>query len=215
LERLHPNEAPAPRTIARVLERAGLKRKRRQKRPAFAVIVKRPDPIVAAPNDLWTIDFKGWWRAGDGARCEPLTVRDAFSRFIFDVRLLPSTSDEQVRPVTDQLFEKYGVPKAIQSDNVLPQLSSRSSRQYSPAATQCRAVLDENLQRLPRETASPDHSDTRFARRGLHDTQHRVNAQRKTRALSTRSRSPLRPEPSEFFRWGQQLHETGDTRFAS
>jgi transposase InsO family protein len=39
-------------------------------------------------NDLWTVDFKGWFRTGDGTRIEPLTVRDLFSRFILGVVLL-------------------------------------------------------------------------------------------------------------------------------
>jgi len=126
LTRMHGDKAPAPRTIARLLERAGLKRLRRKRRATPTVIVKRPDPVVEKPNDLWTIDFKGWWRAGDGARCEPLTIRDAFSRFLLDVRLLPSTDGEAVRPVLDQLFAKYGVPKAIQSDNGPPFASTTS-----------------------------------------------------------------------------------------
>jgi transposase InsO family protein len=121
LQRRHPAETlPSPRTISRVLERAGLKRTRRKKRPPAMTPTRKPEPIVVAPNDLWTIDFKGWWRARDGARCEPLTVRDAFSRFILDVRLLPSTADEFVRPVLQGLFQKHGVPKAIQSDNGPP-----------------------------------------------------------------------------------------------
>jgi transposase InsO family protein len=120
LLRLHPEDAPAPRTISRVLERAGLKRLRRKKRAVPTMIIKRPVPIVEQPNDLWTIDFKGWWRTRDGARCEPLTVRDAFSRFLLDIRLMTNTTGEAVQLVVDRLFEKYGVPKAIQSDNGPP-----------------------------------------------------------------------------------------------
>src|ERR1700735_707741 len=62
LERLYPENAPAPRTIARLLERAGLEGFRRKKRTQPTVIARRPEPIVEQPNDLWTIDFKGWWR---------------------------------------------------------------------------------------------------------------------------------------------------------
>ncbi|MBV8841853.1 MAG: transposase [Bryobacterales bacterium] len=35
-----------------------------------------------APNDVWCIDFKGWLRTGDGAIGYPLTVTDAFSRYL-------------------------------------------------------------------------------------------------------------------------------------
>jgi hypothetical protein len=46
-----------------------------------------PSPVVEAPNDLWTVDYKGWWRTQDRKRCDPLTVRYALSRYVLDVRL--------------------------------------------------------------------------------------------------------------------------------
>ena len=36
-----------------------------------------------ATRSLWSADFKGWFRTGDGVRCEPLTVTDGYSRYIF------------------------------------------------------------------------------------------------------------------------------------
>lgn len=47
-----------------------------------------PCVTITEPNDLWTVDFKGWWRTGDGERFEPLTVRDAMSRFVLGLRRL-------------------------------------------------------------------------------------------------------------------------------
>jgi putative transposase len=82
--------------------------------------------VVEAPNDVWTVDFKGWWRTADGTRCEPLTVRDAFSRFVLDLRILPATSTEHVRPTFERLFARYGVPRAIHSDNGQPFASTQS-----------------------------------------------------------------------------------------
>lgn len=79
-------------------------------------------PNIAASrcNELWTVDFKGWWRARDGERCEPLTVRDAFSRFVLALKVLPGTSLEATRAVFVDLFRRYGVPNAIQVDNGTP-----------------------------------------------------------------------------------------------
>jgi putative transposase len=79
-----------------------------------------PDVKVAEPNDLWTVDFKGWWRARDGNRCEPLTVRDAFSRFVLEAQLLENTRSETVRRRFERLFELHGVPTSIQVDNGSP-----------------------------------------------------------------------------------------------
>jgi hypothetical protein len=71
-------------------------------------------------NDLWTIDFKGWWTTEDGTRVYPLTVRDAFSRFVLAVVLLEDQRMESVRAVLLELFRRYGIPLAMLSDNGSP-----------------------------------------------------------------------------------------------
>jgi hypothetical protein len=86
----------------------------------------KPHVEVHAPNDLWTIDFKGWWRSTKGERCEPFTVRDAFSRFVLAVELVPSTRAPVVRRILERLFRKHGVPLAIQCDNGAPWVHMRS-----------------------------------------------------------------------------------------
>jgi len=43
---------------------------------------------MMAPNDVWCVDFKGWFRTGDGATCYPLTVTDAFSRYLLCCRAI-------------------------------------------------------------------------------------------------------------------------------
>jgi transposase InsO family protein len=112
-------EAPSERTIARVLQRFGEIKKRRPKRvrnpPEGA-----PSVEVHGPNDLWTVDFKGHWQSRDGRRCEPLTVRDSFSRFVLCLQLVEHPSLDQVQPIFLDLFKRYGLPKAIQCDNGAP-----------------------------------------------------------------------------------------------
>ena len=115
--------APSRSTVARVLNRLGkVKRKRRPVR--IWSVDGRPRTEVKGPNDLWTIDFKGWWLAQNGERCEPLTVRDAFSRKVLAVTLLKSTKGIHVRAVLEKLFKDNGLPAAIQSDNGRPFASS-------------------------------------------------------------------------------------------
>jgi transposase InsO family protein len=81
--------------------------------------------VAIEPNDLWTVDFKGWWRTLDGTRCDPLTVRDSVSRYVLAMRVLSRTRTEDVRPVFEELFDRFGVPKAIGSDNGPPFASLR------------------------------------------------------------------------------------------
>jgi putative transposase len=114
---------PSERTIARVLTRFDKIRQRRPRRMSAQVMSEAPAVDVTAPNDLWTVDFKGWWRASNGERCEPLTVRDAFSRFVLAIDVLPGTGAAGVRVVFERLFRRHGLPKAIQCDNGTPFVS--------------------------------------------------------------------------------------------
>ena len=77
---------PAPSTIGDLLRREGLSAPRRRRRSA--VPMTQPFLPVAEPNDLWCIDFKGWFRTADGARCDPLTITDADTRFLIECRIV-------------------------------------------------------------------------------------------------------------------------------
>jgi putative transposase len=124
LHRRFGDQTPSARTIARILKRANLVRERRRRSP-ISVIEQAPRLHAAAPNDVWSVDFKGWWRVIDGSRCEPLTVRDGASRFVLAL-VATSTQAQAVRAIFEQLFRRYGVPKAIQCDNGTPFISVRS-----------------------------------------------------------------------------------------
>jgi transposase InsO family protein len=126
LLRSHPVEAvPSIRTIARILDRAGVSKARRRQRPK-AQVMEQPETTVEHPNELWTVDFKGWWKTRDGCRAEPLTVRDQFSRYVLAAELMDSTRAERVREVFERLFERYGLPESIRVDNGSPFASTRS-----------------------------------------------------------------------------------------
>lgn len=124
--RVGSEETPKLRTIARILARAGVIKKRRRRPTANLWVEGAPHPTVKEPNDLWTVDFKGWWKTEDGERCEPLTVRDACSRFVLRVAIVDSTSAKAVHKEFHRLFEKYGLPKAILSDNGNPFACTRA-----------------------------------------------------------------------------------------
>lgn len=111
---------PSTATIARVLKRLGMVRQRSRFGRAKSLVEARPNVRATSPNELWTVDFKGWWSSKDGQRCEPLTVRDAFSRFILAIKVMASTSMLDVRRTFEVLFKTYGVPQAIQVDNGVP-----------------------------------------------------------------------------------------------
>lgn len=121
------DQTPSERSINRVLVRTGFLQPGRQRRvPARRKEPAKPPGTVASrPNDLWTVDFKGWWLSMDNKRCEPLTIRDAYSRYLFTVRLMPKTTTEEVQAVFEEVFRKYGLPKAILTDNGPPFVASQ------------------------------------------------------------------------------------------
>ena len=104
---------PAVRTIGCWLGEMGLlgaRPRRARKGPSV------PHPGLTTPRRLhqvWTLDFKGWFRTADGVRQEPLTVREAKSRYLLDIRLLPDQSDPAARRAMTRLFRRHGLPSAI------------------------------------------------------------------------------------------------------
>jgi transposase InsO family protein len=110
---------PAARTLGRWLAQAGLTRQRRRRAPKGPTVHQHRRPALA-PNDVWTVDFKGWFRTQDGRRVYPLTVRDQASRYVLKVAHLTRTTERAVAPVMRRLFRRHGLPRAIQVDNGPP-----------------------------------------------------------------------------------------------
>jgi putative transposase len=120
LRRKLGEQTPSVATIARILRRFGRVRQRSRFGRSVSVVERAPKVQVLECNDVWTVDFKGWWRARDGQRCEPLTVRDAHSRFVLALQVFKSTEMEGVRAAFEQLFRRHGIPRYIQCDNGSP-----------------------------------------------------------------------------------------------
>jgi transposase InsO family protein len=109
---------PAPSTAADLLARRGLVLRRRHRRPQQHPGVV--PPTTAAPNDLWTADFKGEFRTGNGVYCFPLTIADQHTRYLLTCHGLFSTQTVTARPVFERAFRAYGLPRAIRTDNGVP-----------------------------------------------------------------------------------------------
>jgi transposase InsO family protein len=124
-QRKHGGEVPSESSFKRVLERAGLTVPRRVRR---SVETGRLGSGLKAtePNEVWTVDFKGWWKDREGLRVEPLTVRDEYSRMLLELRALESARTETVQVCFERLFERHGLPGAIRSDNGSPFASVRA-----------------------------------------------------------------------------------------
>lgn len=106
-------------TVDRILKKAGMVVSTRRRRHASPQRIQNRI-VPNAPNDLWTVDFKGYWYTTGREKCEPLTVRDDFSKFILSIKILEKGNISSVKHEFEELFKKYGLPSAIRSDNGPP-----------------------------------------------------------------------------------------------
>jgi putative transposase len=109
---------PARSTVADLLRRHGLVDPRRRRR--YPGHPGRPLTPMIAPNGIWTADFKGQFKTGDGRYCYPLTIQDGFSRYLLACRGLTGTTYAESRPVFERLFREYGLPEIFRTDNGVP-----------------------------------------------------------------------------------------------
>jgi transposase InsO family protein len=125
-DRVAEDHVPTKTTVHRILERHGRVRPRRRSRRRFHA--GPPGMPMDQPNGVWTTDFKGQFRTGDGISCYPLTVQDGASRFLLGCRGLLSPTTAGRWPVFLRLFQRYGLPERIRSDNGQPFASNALGR---------------------------------------------------------------------------------------
>ena len=127
LQRKEPQTAwPSRWTICEILKREGFVRQKTRRRKIGHP--GKPSSIVTATNELWCVDFKREFKTRDGQYCFPLTVTDSYSRYLLGCQGLLSTETRGAKETFEGLFKKYGLPKAIRSDNGTPFASTALGR---------------------------------------------------------------------------------------
>jgi len=207
LGRRHPKFGfPAPSTVSELLKRAGLVKPRRRTphMPAYA----RPFMQACEPNDLWSADFKGHFRTGDGRYCYPLTISDGFSRYLLLCRGLLQPNSEGVRPWFERAFRDYGLPLAIRTDNGPPfasralgglselsiwwlRLGIRAER-IEPGCPQQNGRHERLHRTLKRESTQPPRPSLRAQQAAFEDFRTEYNDERPHQALGQCT-------PAEFY----------------
>jgi len=109
---------PAASTIGTLLARAGLvhAQRRRRKAPPYT----QPFAQANVANQVWCMDFKGWFRTRDGERIDPLTLSDACSRYLLRCQAVNDCGTEAVQAICEAAFREYGMPWAMRTDNGPP-----------------------------------------------------------------------------------------------
>lgn len=117
---------PSASTIATILAQHGLiePRSHRRRPGPLSQPVGRAGLLRAdAANAVWCIDFKGEFRLGNRAYCYPLTLSDAYSRYVLACDALAGTTHAGTQRCLQRLFSEYGLPETIRSDNGVPFVS--------------------------------------------------------------------------------------------
>lgn len=119
VHKAHPRwDLPQRSTVCEILSRNGMVPKKPRRRHIGHP--GRPASSILAPNDVWSADFKGQFKTGNGRYCYPLTVTDNYSRYLLSCQALSSTAVDEAKPVFVRLFKEYGLPKRIRTDNGVP-----------------------------------------------------------------------------------------------
>lgn len=225
LQRAYPlGSWPAIRTIGRWLAAAGLTRRRRRRAPAGPV-VRLPPASASAPNEVWTVDFKGWFRTADGRRICALTVRDLATRYVLYVGHMERTTERAVAVVMRRLFRRHGLPRTIQVDNGPPfggygpygwstltvgwvrlGIAVRYGR---PACPQDNAAHEQMHQVLQEQTARPAAATLPAQQRRFERWRRRYNTDRPHHALGMQLPAALyrsRPRPFATLPWRYPAH---------
>ena len=133
LQRAMPDaELPCESTVNNILKKHGLVVPRRKGRRK--IINQYPYFDPQEPNQIWSTDFKGKFRMQNRVYCNPLTIADSMSRYLFDIHGLEYCRTEDCKPIFEKVFREYGMPEAIHSDNGPPFASSNSLHRLSTLA---------------------------------------------------------------------------------
>jgi len=103
---------PCKTTITKILSRHGLIDPNRSK------IFKDFERFVRQyPNELWQMDYKGWFKLLNKQQCHPLTITDDHSRFNLCLEACKNQQEVTVKNALINVFRRYGLPYMILTDN--------------------------------------------------------------------------------------------------
>ena len=196
---------PAVSSIGELLNREGLTHRRKQRRrtPSYS----QPLEHAESPNQVWSADYKGWFLCGNGQRCDPLTISDAFSRYLLRCRAVEKTDGIHTRAVFEAVFREYGLPDVLRTDNGPPFASkapaglSRLSmwwlrlgirhERIEPGCPEQNGRHERMHQTLKQETASPPQASWRDQQKAFAAFEWEFNHERPHEALAYRTPGEL------------------------
>lgn len=208
---------PVASTIGEILRRQGLTVPRK-KRPR-ATPNSQPLQHATGANAVWCADFEGWFRCQDGSRCDPLTISDAYSRFLLRCQVVKHPDALHCKPLFEATFREYGLPESLRVDNGAPfasvgvgglselsvwwiKLGIRLER-IEPGKPAQNGRHERMHRTLKEETAQPPRANLREQQKAFDEFRQEYNQERPHEALKGQTpaqcyQASLRPYPSRI-----------------
>jgi len=216
---------PAVSTIGSILQSRGLTVARKRRLRARA----NPEPLrdAEAANRVWSADFKGWFRTGDGERIDPLTISDAHSRYLLRCQAVKAADTEHSQPIFEAAFREYGLPERLRTDNGAPFASNGESgltklsvwwiklgivpERIQPGKPQQNGRHERMHRTLKQATASPPARNRRVQQERFDQFRQEYNHQRPHEALGqTTPATHYQVSPREYPRRLEEVEYPAD-----
>jgi len=152
---------PSETTINAILKRNNLVKNRAKRSKAIGKLYPQFNP--KANNEIWSADYKGRFKLGNGRYCKPLTVCDSKSRFILGIDCHYNATYKSVKQAYTRIFRQHGLPLFLHTDNGSPFGNVRAICRFTKL---CYWLIDLGIMPIFSDPASPQQN-------GKHERMHR------------------------------------------
>jgi transposase InsO family protein len=155
------NLIPSETTINAILKRNNLVVNRRKRSAGVGKLNPQFDPKQC--NEIWSADYKGKFKIGNGRYCCPLTVCDSKSRKILGINCHYKATYKSVKQAYVEIFRQHGLPSFIHTDNGSPFGNTQALCRFTKL---CYWLIDQQIIPIFSDPASPQQN-------GRHERMHR------------------------------------------
>ena len=168
---------PSITTVNNILKREGLVLSRQRVRRHLEDRHPVYDPEY--PNQIQSADFKGKFRMGNHEYCNPLTIADTKTRYLFAIQAVERPDTEHCKPIFDKVFREYGLPEYLHTDNGAPFGNANSLRRMTQFSVW---IMDVGVTPVYSDPAHPEQN-------GRHERMHRDLKAEATRPAAANMRA--------------------------
>jgi len=173
-------EIPSETTLNSILKRNKLIKRRKRRLVKVGRLNPRFDPKEC--NEIWSADYKGKFKLGNGRYCNPLTICDSRSRKILGIKCHYRSTYSSVKQSYIEVFREYGLPYYLHTDNGVPFGNISSPRRFSRL---CYWLIDVGVLPVFSDPGCPQQN-------GRHERMHKdLKAYCKPRIANTLSKQQL------------------------